>query len=80
MSAGTAYHDNLGDYFATNADTSPTTPHRRRGRRRQRNPTGLVIDCEGHKSAVTARLGISRATLYEKRRRCRIDVPATLAR
>jgi hypothetical protein len=23
MSAGTAYHDNLGDYFATNADTSP---------------------------------------------------------
>jgi DNA-binding NtrC family response regulator len=34
----------------------------------------------GNKSAVTARLGISRATLYEKRRRCRIDVPATLAR
>jgi len=23
MSAGTAYHGNLGDYFATNADTSP---------------------------------------------------------
>jgi SAM-dependent methyltransferase len=23
MSAGTAYHDNLGDFFATNADTSP---------------------------------------------------------
>lgn len=36
---------------------------------------GMLSECDGNKSAVAARLGISRATLYQKLRRYRIGTP-----
>jgi sigma-54 dependent transcriptional regulator, acetoin dehydrogenase operon transcriptional activator AcoR len=36
---------------------------------------GMLAECKGNKSAVAARLGISRATLYQKLRRYRIGTP-----